>query len=106
MIRHDHGRRRVPLHVGIVAARPDRADRQRDGSAREARRARLSAHHVQRSSMGSGRERTRLYRVVEFVGRWSMLDVFVAVSVALVQLPPLMSVAPGPGILFFAAWSC
>jgi len=50
------------------------------------------------------RERTRLYRVVEFVGRWSMLDVFVdTFTVALVQLDPLMSVRPGAGVLFFAA---
>jgi len=59
---------------------------------------------VQRGSLGSPRERTRLYRMVEFIGRWSMLDVFVdTFTVALVQLQPLMSVAPGPGVLFFAA---
>ena len=39
-----------------------------------------------------------------FIGRWSMLDVFVdTFTVALVQLSPLMSVAPGPGVVFFAA---
>lgn len=59
---------------------------------------------VQRRSIASGHERTRLYRMVEFIGRWSMLDVFVdAFTVALVQLQPLMSVAPGAGVLFFAA---
>jgi paraquat-inducible protein A len=59
---------------------------------------------VQRRSPASNRERTRLYRMVEFVGRWSMLDVFVdTFTVALVQLQPLMSVEPGPGVLFFAA---
>jgi paraquat-inducible protein A len=59
---------------------------------------------VQRGSAVNGRERTRLYRIVEFVGRWSMLDVFVdTFTVALVQLTPLMSVQPGPGVLFFAA---
>lgn len=59
---------------------------------------------VQRGSLGNGRERTRLYRIVEIVGRWSMLDVFVdTFTVALVQLSPLMSVEPGPGVLFFAA---
>ena len=42
---------------------------------------------VQRGSIGGDRERTRLYRMVEFIGRWSMLDVFVdAFVVALVQL--------------------
>lgn len=59
---------------------------------------------VQRGSIGSSRERTRLYRMVEFIGRWSMLDVFVdTFTVALVQLQPLMFVEPGPGVLFFAA---
>ena len=59
---------------------------------------------VQRGSISSNRERSRLYRMVEFIGRWSMLDVFVdAFVVALVQLGPLMSVEPGPGVAFFAA---
>jgi len=53
---------------------------------------------------GGRRDRTRLFRTIEFIGRWSMLDVFVdTFTVALVQLQPLMSVAPGPGVLFFAA---
>jgi paraquat-inducible protein A len=59
---------------------------------------------VQRGALGGHRERTRLYRLVQIIGRWSMLDVFVdTFTVALVQLQPLMSVAPGPGVLFFAA---
>jgi paraquat-inducible protein A len=59
---------------------------------------------VQRGSVANSHDRTRLYRMVEIIGRWSMLDVFVATfTVALVQLQPLMSVAPGTGVLFFAA---
>jgi paraquat-inducible protein A len=59
---------------------------------------------VERGSPKNSRERTRLYRTVVFIGRWSMLDVFVdTFTVALVQLQPLMSVAPGAGVLFFAA---
>ena len=59
---------------------------------------------VQRGSAKGNRERTRLYRMVAFIGRWSMLDVFVdTFTVALVQLSPLMSVEPGFGVLFFAA---
>jgi paraquat-inducible protein A len=59
---------------------------------------------VQRGAIANSHERTRLYRMVEFIGRWSMLDVFVdTFTVALVQLQPLMSVAPGAGVLFFAA---
>src|SRR4030095_624591 len=59
---------------------------------------------VQGGSIANNRERTQLYRIVEIIGRWSMLDVFVAAfTVALVQLAPLTSVAPGAGVLFFAA---
>jgi len=59
---------------------------------------------VQRGSIGARDERTRLYRMVEIIGRWSMLDVFVdTFTVALVQLDPLMSIVPGPGVMFFAA---
>jgi len=59
---------------------------------------------VQRRSIEGQSDRIRLYRLVEFVGRWSMLDVFViAFTVALIQLQPLMSVEPGYGVLFFAA---
>jgi paraquat-inducible protein A len=59
---------------------------------------------VQRRSGGDRHGRARLYRLVEFVGRWSMLDVFVITfTVALIQLQPLMSIQPGAGVLFFGA---
>jgi len=59
---------------------------------------------VQRGSITNNRDRSRLYRLVELIGRWSMLDVFVdTFVVALVQLQPLMSVDPGPGVPFFMA---
>ena len=59
---------------------------------------------VQRGSVESNEQRTRLYRLVELIGRWSMVDVFVdTFTVALVQLQPLMSVEPAPGLVFFAA---
>jgi paraquat-inducible protein A len=59
---------------------------------------------VQRGMASNDRARTRMYRVVEFIGRWSMLDVFVdTFVVALVQLSPLMSVEPGPGVVYFMA---
>jgi len=59
---------------------------------------------VQRGSVANPRDRSRLYRVVDVIGRWSMLDVFVdSFTVALVQLSPLMSVQPGPGVVFFMA---
>jgi paraquat-inducible protein A len=59
---------------------------------------------VQRGSAQNNAQRTRLYRMVEFIGRWSMVDVFVdTFTAALVQLQPLMAVEAGPGLVFFAA---
>jgi len=59
---------------------------------------------IQRGSIENNDQRTRLYRMVEFIGRWSMVDVFVdTFTAALIQLQPLMSVEPGPGLFFFAA---
>lgn len=59
---------------------------------------------VQRGSAENNEQRVRLYRMVELIGRWSMVDVFVdTFTAALVQLPPLMSVSPAPGLFFFAA---
>lgn len=49
-------------------------------------------------------ERTRLYRLVERVGRWSMLDVFVvALTVALVHFGSFAVITAGPGALAFGA---
>jgi paraquat-inducible protein A len=48
-------------------------------------------------------ERTVLYRVTEFVGRWSMVDVFVvAILVSLIQLGGLMTIRPGIAALAFS----
>ena len=59
---------------------------------------------VQRRSRWQQAQRARLYRLVEFVGRWSMLDVYVvAVIVALVQLKALATIQPGPGAAAFGA---
>ncbi len=59
---------------------------------------------VQRRSRWRPVDRTRLYRVTEFVGRWSMVDIFViALLVALVQFGTLASVRAGAGSLSFAA---
>ncbi|HWA88343.1 MAG TPA: paraquat-inducible protein A [Opitutus sp.] len=47
---------------------------------------------------------TRLYATLDFIGRWSMLDVFlVAFLSGLVQFGSLATVAPRPGIVAFAA---
>lgn len=59
---------------------------------------------VQRGSFAGTQQRIRLYRTVELIGRWSMVDVFVdTFTAALVQLQPLMAVEPAPGLFFFAA---
>lgn len=47
-------------------------------------------------------QRTRLYRAIELVGRWSMIDVFViAILVALVQVGIFINIIPGIGIMAF-----
>ncbi|GAA3948180.1 paraquat-inducible protein A [Allohahella marinimesophila] len=46
----------------------------------------------------------KLYRVIDFFGRWSMLDVFVvALLVALVQLGQIATIEAGSGATAFAA---
>jgi paraquat-inducible protein A len=46
--------------------------------------------------------RTRVYRMVEFIGRWSMLDIFVVtLTVALVRFQTLAVITAGPGALAF-----
>jgi paraquat-inducible protein A len=59
---------------------------------------------VQRRSRTRLRERTHLYRIVEAVGRWSMVDIFVlSILVALVRLGSLATISPGLGAISFAA---
>ena len=49
-------------------------------------------------------ERTRLYRFVEFIGYWSMLDVIVvALTSTLMQFQLLGTAEPRAGIAFFCA---
>jgi paraquat-inducible protein A len=48
--------------------------------------------------------RTRLYRSIESVGRWSMLDIYVVTAlVGLVQLQSVAQIEAGPGALAFGA---
>ncbi|MGA2548620.1 MAG: paraquat-inducible protein A [Burkholderiaceae bacterium] len=48
--------------------------------------------------------RTQLYRLVELIGRWSMLDVYVlALLTSLVQNPAVADVRPGPAAIAFAS---
>jgi paraquat-inducible protein A len=59
---------------------------------------------VRRSSHWATPERARLYRIVEFIGYWSMLDVVViALTASLIQFKTLGSAEPRVGIAFFCA---
>ena len=59
---------------------------------------------VQRKSGWRSKDRTKLYRIIEIIGRWSMLDIFVVtILVALVNLGALATIHAGPGALFFGA---
>ena len=50
------------------------------------------------------RQKTRIYRVVELVGRWSMVDIFmIGILTALVSLGNLATILPGTGALAFAS---
>ncbi len=61
------------------------------------------ATSVRRGSSAPRSRRFAVYEVVEYVGRWSMIDVFVvALSVSLVQLSVFASITPGPASMTFA----
>lgn len=52
----------------------------------------------------SAYQRTRLYRLIDAIGRWSMLDIYVvALSVTLVQVKTVAAMQAGPGALAFGA---
>jgi paraquat-inducible protein A len=59
---------------------------------------------VQRRSTWQPRQRTTLFRIVEGIGRWSMLDVFVVtLTVALVRFKSLAVITAGPAAIAFAS---
>ena len=58
---------------------------------------------VERHSPLDARQRTLMYSVTEFIGKWSMIDVFVvAILAALVHLGGLLVIRPGIAALSFA----
>ena len=58
---------------------------------------------VDRHSPLGARQRSVMYRATEFIGKWSMVDVFVvAILVALVNLGGLLVIRPGIAALSFA----
>ena len=63
----------------------------------------LLAISVSRPSNLTGARLRLVHEVVEYIGRWSMIDIFVvAILSSLVQLNTLAAVQPGPASLFFA----
>jgi paraquat-inducible protein A len=59
---------------------------------------------VQWSSTWQPLQRIRLYRMLEFIGRWSMLDIYVITFlVALVQLRSVATIKAGPAAVAFGA---
>jgi paraquat-inducible protein A len=62
----------------------------------------LLAITAQRRSRWRPLQRVKLYRMVERIGRWSMLDVFViTLTVALVRFKSLAVITAGPGAIAF-----
>jgi paraquat-inducible protein A len=59
---------------------------------------------VQRRSSWRPVERTRMYRLTEAIGRWSMVDIYViTIMVALVRLGNLATIEASAGAVFFGA---
>ncbi len=59
---------------------------------------------VQYRSLYHPHDRTRLYRILELFGHWSMVDVFlISILVALVDMGFLATIEPGIGVLYFGA---
>ena len=57
---------------------------------------------VQRKSTWRPLDSTRLYRIIEFIGKWSMVDIYViTVMMALIKLGGLASFDAGPAAVFF-----
>lgn len=49
-------------------------------------------------------DRTRLFRLIDFIGRWSMIDVFmISILVAIVHFGFIANVSANPGVIAFAA---
>lgn len=58
---------------------------------------------IQRGWSISKHRRHFAHDAIEFIGRWSMIDVFVVAALAaLIQVGGLMSIVPGPGVDAFA----
>ncbi|MFZ3044411.1 MAG: paraquat-inducible protein A [Desulfatirhabdiaceae bacterium] len=59
---------------------------------------------VQKGSSWRPKDRTRLYRITENIGRWSMVDIFVVtILVALVHMGAVANIEAQNGVMFFAA---
>ncbi len=61
-------------------------------------------YSVQKQEVHFQLERAHLYRITEFIGRWSMVDIFaVAILASLIQLGTAMTIHPGPAAIAFCS---
>ena len=59
---------------------------------------------VQRKSVWRPVDRTKIYRMAEVVGRWSMVDIYVVtILVAMVNLGALANIEAGPAAVYFCS---
>ena len=59
---------------------------------------------IQTGRLGWLRDRIRLYHIVRFIGRWSMIDIFMELLLgALVAFGSVITIEPGAGALAFCA---
>jgi len=58
---------------------------------------------VQFKQLRTSKSGHRLYRIIDFIGRWSMIDVYVvAILVAMIQMGSFMSIQPGVAAIAFS----
>ncbi len=97
---HDHGRRHPVLAARRLSGRDHYFCGQRHDPDPEDHCHRLPSAWLREPVAGRARM-TRIYRVTELIGRWSMVDVFVvAILVAVVQLGSAISIHPGAARTF------
>jgi paraquat-inducible protein A len=59
---------------------------------------------VQIKSQWRPKDRTRLYRLTEFIGKWSMVDIYVVtLMVAIVKMGAIATIEAAPAAVYFAA---
>ena len=104
--RHHHAGRRPAVVADRMAALDPRADCEHHDPEREDPRARLPADRRAARGRHQSRQRVRMFRVVQFIGRWSMVDVFVDTFTGAGAAGRSCPSSPPSGSSSSRRWSC